>query len=225
MSITPEQVTAAFQVTGLRSVGDITYTRFTDTAVAPIPLIVSNSSTVFGIRFFPTASAGILFKTEDDTLVDKNAQITLPRVSGSNITGIKLFAVINTDGFDDGLLTSKTYDIGFNMVAITSSAQSSTDTLVPSGETDQPCTPEGASPILYPCCSGLEPVTEPPTLLPVCRTAVPQTPPSTPLATPPTTGGRTVPSNNDDDIDNRGQSGGTARRPQPSVPTIGPADQ
>lgn len=179
MSITPEQVTAAFQVTGLRSVGDITYTRFTDTAVAPIPLIVSNSSTVFGIRFFPTASAGILFKTEDDTLVDKNAQITLPRVSGSNITGIKLFAVVNTDGFNDGLLTTKTYDIGFNMVAITSSAQFSTGETPPPGDTDQPCTPEGISPILYSCCPGLEPVFEPPTSLPICRSAVPQTPPAT----------------------------------------------
>lgn len=131
MSITPEQVTAVFQVTVPRLADDITYTRFTDTALAPIPLIVSNSSTAFGIRFFPTASAGIVFKTEDDIIVDNNAQITLPRLSGSNVNGIKLFAVINTDGFNDGLLTSKTYDIGFNMVAITSSAQSSTSTSNP----------------------------------------------------------------------------------------------
>lgn len=223
MSITPEQVTAALQVTGLRLGGSITYTRFTDIAIAPIPLIISNSSTAFGIRFFPTASAGIVFKTEDNVIVDKNAQVTLPRLSGSNINSIKLFAVINTDGFDDGLLTSKKYDIGFNMVAITSSIQSSDKSPNFPDDTGQPCSREGESPILYPCCSGLQPVVEPPTLLSVCRPAVPQTPPSTP---PTTGGGQSPPPNEDDsDIDNRGQSGGFNRRPQPSIPTIGPATQ
>lgn len=222
MSITPEQVINAFQVIGANP-DDITYTRFTTSPLAPIPLIVSNSSTAFEIRFFPTASTGVFFKTEDDILVDVNAQVTLPRLSESNINSIKLFAVIDTDGLDDGLLTTKTYDIGFNMVAITSSIQSSDGSPNPPGDTGQPCSREGESPILYPCCSGLEPVLEPPTLLPVCRPVVPQTPPST---SPTTGGGQSPPPNEDDsDIDNRGQSGGFNRRPQPSIPTIGPATQ
>jgi hypothetical protein len=207
MSIKPEQVLAAFRVTGA-SPSDVDYTRFTTTELAPLPLIISNSSTAFGIRFYPTASTGLLFKTEKDEVVDINSQVTLPRVSGSNITGIKLFAVIDTTGFNDGRELTKEYNIGFNMVAITASTQITEDTADRNGQT---CAFEGESPILYPCCQGLVPVEEPPTLLPICR-------PVTPQPTPTPTGGGVQPPPQE----NGSEFG---RRIQPNIPTLGPADQ
>jgi hypothetical protein len=162
MSITPSQVLSAFQVTGSNP-NDLDYTRFLTTELAQLPLIVSNSSTTFGIRFFPTGSAGLLFTTETGQTVDSISQVTLPVVSGSNVTGIKLLMSIDTTNFNDILLTSQSYDIGFNLVAITASVQLPSDT-----QEDTPCASEGEVPILYPCCAGLEPVNTAPTGLPVC---------------------------------------------------------
>jgi hypothetical protein len=208
MSIKPEQVLAAFRVTGA-SPDDVNYTRFTTTELAPLPLIISNSSTAFGIRFYPTASAGLSFKTEKDEVVDINSQVTLPRVSGSNVAGIKLFAVIDTTGFNDGRDLTKEYNIGFDMVAITASNQITEDT---TGPNDQPCAPEGDSPILYPCCPGLVSVQEPPnTLLPICRPVTPQ-----PAPTPTGGGVQPPPQENGSEF---------GRRIQPNIPTLGPADQ
>jgi hypothetical protein len=164
MSITPSQVLSAFQVTGSNP-NDLDYTRFLTTELAQLPLIVSNSSTTFGIRFFPTGSAGLSFTTETGQTVDSISQVTLPVVSGSNVTGIKLLMSIDTANFNDTLLTSQSYDIGFSVVAITASAQLPSD-----APSNIPCTPEGEVAILYPCCAGLEPVNTPPTGLPVCTT-------------------------------------------------------
>lgn len=127
MSITPNQVKEAFRIQGANP-EDISYVRYSNTTLQKVPLIISNSSTVFGIQFYPTGSnEGILFLKEDNTLVDKNSPITLQNLSGSNVSSIKLLVSIDSSTFDALPISSRTYDVSFNLVAITSSIQTDTD--------------------------------------------------------------------------------------------------
>lgn len=131
MSITPNQVKEAFRVDGANP-ADISYVKYTNTTLEKVPLIISNSSTVFGIQFYPTGSIeGIRFLKEDDTVVDKNFPITLQKLSGSNVSSIKLLVSIDSSTFDALPISSKTYDIKFNLVAVTSSLI----TVIPTGST------------------------------------------------------------------------------------------
>lgn len=128
MSITPNQVKNAFIVEGANP-EEISYTRYSTGTLQPIPLIISNSSTVFGIQFYPTGSdEGLLFFKEDNTTVDKNSPVTLQKLSGSNVSSIKLLVAVNTSTFDITPLTSKAYDVSFNIVAVTASIATGTGT-------------------------------------------------------------------------------------------------
>lgn len=134
MSITPTQVKEAFRIEGANP-EDISYVKYSNTTLEKVPLIISNSSTVFGIQFYPTGSnEGIRFLKEDNTLVDKNSPITLQKLSGSNVSNIKLLVSIDSSTFDTLPISSKTYDIKFNLVAVTSSLI----TVIPTGSTTPP---------------------------------------------------------------------------------------
>lgn len=125
MSITPDDVKNAFVVQGANP-DTLEYVRYATNTLQPIILIVSNSSTVFDIQFFPTSSeAGLVFRTEAGVTVDSLSPVTLRRISGSNVNGIQLSVMVDTFGFDTTPLTSKAYDVSFNLVALTSSVQTS----------------------------------------------------------------------------------------------------
>lgn len=121
LSIAPDEVKNAFIVQGANP-NTLEYVRYATNTLQPVILIVSNSSTAFDIQFFPTGSeTGLTFKTMDETIVNKLSPITLQRISGSNVNGIKLSVTIDTFGFDTTPLTSRVYDVSFNLVAVTSS--------------------------------------------------------------------------------------------------------
>lgn len=119
MSITPSQVIDAFSVEG--SNVELSYTKYLTNTLPSVPLIISNSSALFGIQFYPTSSAGIRFVTENNIFIDENSPLTLPPKSGSNINGIKLFAVVDTTNFNTTQLSTIDYVTNFSLVAVTSS--------------------------------------------------------------------------------------------------------
>lgn len=120
MSITPGEVREAFTVK-IDTV-NVTYTKYITNTLPRLPLIISNSSDKFGIQFYPTSSVGIRFITENNIFIGKNSPVTLSPNTGSNVSSsIKLFAVIDTSGFNTSSVSSSTYPINFDLVAVTSS--------------------------------------------------------------------------------------------------------
>lgn len=120
MSITPGEVREAFTVQ-IDTV-NVTYTKYITNTLPKLPLIISNSSDTFGIQFYPTSSVGIRFITENNIFIGKNSPVTLSPNTGSNVSSsIKLFAIIDTSGFNTSSVSSSTYPINFDLVAVTSS--------------------------------------------------------------------------------------------------------
>ncbi len=118
--ITQQQLTSNFKVSG--SYVTLKYEKFKTTELPEVKLFISNSSDTFGIQFYPTSSARLLFTKTDGSEVNQTYPIILPPNTGSNVNFVELTVNVNTSGFDElSNNTTQQFDIRFNAVAVTSS--------------------------------------------------------------------------------------------------------
>lgn len=119
MTISSTTLLNSFFVSGANA--NLVFTKYIDTSVPTTKIYVSNSSAAFGIQLYPTGSIDGISFTVNDTTITELAPLTLPPNTGSNINYATITAQINSTLYNTLPVSIKTYDVKFNLVAITSS--------------------------------------------------------------------------------------------------------
>lgn len=100
---------------------NLVFTKYVDTSVPTVNIFVSNSSDTFGITLFPTGSINGLSFTVGNTTITPSTPLTLPPKTGSNINFANIIVQLDTTNYNTLPVSIQTYDIKFNLVAVTSS--------------------------------------------------------------------------------------------------------
>jgi len=119
MTISSTTLLNSFFVSGANA--NRVFTKYVDTSIPTVNIFVSNSSDAFGIRLFPTGSIQELSFTVGNTTITPSAPLTLPPKTGSNINSANIIVQLNTTNYNTLPVSIQTYDIKFNLVAVTSS--------------------------------------------------------------------------------------------------------
>lgn len=143
MTITKQEVINSFYTSGSNI--NVTYFRNLTKVISDIPIIISSSASNFYLRVYPTSSSGVSFRLSgSSTLVNKTSPITLFPKSGSNDTTAIIIATIDTTNFDQLVMSSKNFEIQFNLIAVTES-YANTETQYSGSSTPPPTLLENGS--------------------------------------------------------------------------------
>lgn len=119
MTISSTTLVSSLFVSGANA--NLVFTKYVDTSVPTTKIYVSNSSAAFGIQLYPTGSINGMFFTVNDTTITPSAPLILPPNTGSNINYATIIVRLDSTTYNTLPVSIKTYDIKFNLAAVTSS--------------------------------------------------------------------------------------------------------